>query len=167
MRLSLSGAGLVDVRQTDALSFNGRDLQISQGLGFLGLVNVGPLAANFSHAQLFNPVGSIITVIVDRVTVISTAATPIRLTVHNTALTFSLTAGLNKNNGGAAPVGQLRSEQSLGFLGTEVARVIANAGGYKDFGLTFPVQLSAGQGIVVVPTVVLTSLDASWEWREV
>ena len=112
MRLSLSGAGLVEVRQTDALSFRGKDLQISQGLGFHGISDSAALAANESAVQLFNPVGSAIQILLDKATVSSSASVIIRLNEHNTALTFSLTAGLNKNVGGAVPVGQLTNSRS-------------------------------------------------------
>ncbi len=166
MRLSVSAAGLVEVRQTDALSFRNKDLQVSQGLVFHGRTNSAALAANESHVQLFNPVGSAITVLVDRATVISTVAQVIRLTHHNTALTFSLDAGLNKDIGGAAPVGQLRTQQQSGFLGTEALQVITDQSGYRDFGIIFPILLGAGEGVLLVPTTQNVGLFVMYEWRE-
>lgn len=149
-----------------AVPFLDRDFQVSEGIAFHGVNNSAALAANNSHVQLFNPVGSSVVVFLDDLTVGGILPLIVRVTQHTTALTFSLTAGLNKNIGGTAPVAELRNQQTSGFLGTEFANIDLGPALRQRAGIIFPVQLDAGQGVVVVPTTQNVGLFVSWEWRE-
>lgn len=139
---------------------------------FWGLVGVNAVAAQFSYAQLHNPVDSGLDVLVDRITLVNTpGVVPAtwHLGHHNVALgvetftDFPKVLSLPLPGGGSATA-QLRGHTQAGSI-AETLRIRAQA----DQTLPLPCDgLTLGPGVSywVSSGVVNVSINVIFEWRE-
>lgn len=142
------------------------DAETDAGNAMMGFAQSGALAANVSQVQLMNPAASGKSLYVDSLTVDETGSSNDAYTValFNTALATNVATVSNKNSGGAAPVGQIRTSNNATPQGT----LIYNLFGGTSTTLTFkpPIKLSQGQGVVVAGGTVNRTVNASYQWRE-
>ena len=140
--------------------------EIRAGRAFIRGAAVGASGGNFTEIQLFNPIGSGITIIGHRLLFSSGATEEVRLTTFNTALATLVGAGINLLAGGAAGVGEVRSAVPAAIDGTLVmpVNVLINTPVTVIDDWFF--ELGAAEGIITVPNVVNTSFRATYMWIE-
>ena len=122
---------------------------------------------NFSEAQLFNPVGSIVTVLVYQAKTAEVAADAVQLRVHNTALATLAGTGVNLLIGAAASVAEYRQANPAALDGTAVLVIPAPASDTKDVAITWLAELGAGEGILLASNTVNQTLYGTYFWNEV
>lgn len=165
-----AGAGDVDwdADSPIVVAFPSATVETLNNQSFLGSASQAALAANFSHAQIFNPASSGKLVIIDRAFPTCVAATPNILGgLFNTAMTTDAGANVkaNKNSGAVAPVAQMRGQTNGTQLGTVYPVTLRNI--CVDF-VVFdpPIVLEAGEGFHFVPTAVNVDMSCAFQWRE-
>jgi len=141
--------------------------ELRAGRTFGGTGLVAALAANVSIVQLFNPVGSLVTVIVKLITVNIQVQVSGGVTLYNTALTTLVGNGANLLNGGANSVAEVRTIQTGGALGTFIASYDLIANTPIVFGGDWLVELGAGEGVTFQPGAVNFASRASFLWMEI
>lgn len=167
MRIGGSGSQGVDVLQSDAAQFRGTDFVVSNAAAFIGTGNLSNTAAVISHVQLFNPAGSGVTVIVDGMIFAMGTAGRFLLASHDTELTTDGGAWLNALMGGAAGAAHVRTQNNATVLGTAFGggRLAGNTG--EPFVFPFGLQIPAGAGILLSPTLVNVSATVTFWGREI
>jgi hypothetical protein len=141
--------------------------ELRAGRAFGGSAQSTAVAANFSHVQLFNPVGSLITIIARLATVSLAATQNVGIGIYNTALTTLSGNGLNLLSGGAAAVGEVRTQVNGAALGTFIYLLDLAANDPKDFAAEWLLELGAGEGMIITGGVVNISVRGSFLWMEV
>jgi hypothetical protein len=130
---------------------------------------IGPIAAQASQLQLFNPIGSGVQVVVlgasfDTDTVGTQAMI---LELYNTALTTDDGPGANLLNGGAAAQAHFRRASTAGsvFVGTLLGEF--EVGPTQPFTLGgWVAELSPGQGLYAACLTLNVGLYGYFWWRE-
>ncbi len=149
MRIGGGGSTDINLLQSDASQFRNQDYVVSQSGAFQGIFSVGALAANISHAQIYNPSGSGITVIVDGIVISSNAVGSLEIASYATELTTSAGAWANTLFGGAAGSGIIRTQQNGSALGTIVGVNYMAALAPWEIWFRYPVQLQESNGLIV------------------
>lgn len=140
---------------------------------YVGGYSVGPLAANYSYIQLWNPIGSGVSLILQRLIqtrIVSGTSGLTYLIRYDTALTSLAINGNNKdfNIAVGGGKGQVRYEQNAALLGT-VLSYFQNSEQPTEIlkDTNKPYILPEGKGIVVAPNSVQFGIRAHFEWKEV
>lgn len=140
--------------------------EIRRGRAFGGSTDIGPLAANFSEVQLFNPAASGVTAIV--ACAIATVGTLgiTQLRTHNAALATDVMAGINLRSG--APPGQchVRSTNVAAADGTIVLQVSLLANTPYPFHHNWIAELGEDEGVLVTTGAVNVRVIVSYLWIE-
>lgn len=144
------------------------DFETQQGFSFIWGANAGPVAAQNSILQIFNPVGSGKIIYVDKIAVSdSTATDRIELRQHNAALVGLLQTGqFPKNILGVAGTAQLRGGASAAGAGTVIDAKNCLVNAITEWNFKAPLRLTEGEGIHVDNFTVNHLLLGSFEWRE-
>jgi hypothetical protein len=123
-------------------------------------------AGNFGEIQLFNPVASGKTIDIYRGIACNQATNAIRYRLHNTALATLVGTGVNLLSGGAAGVGELRTNSPAALDGTQI--LIANVINFDPYGQAqvWLARITAGLGFLVTTNVVNDGLTANFYWNE-
>jgi hypothetical protein len=171
VKILIADRGFVDDRVTGEVSvIDGGKARTYGGGAFLASVNIGPVAAQLSHLQLFNPAGSGKNVILSAFSVSSATSGLLVIGRYNVPLTTSLavTTAVNKLAGGAAGVSQLRSQNSVGNLIVGSPMYLPNIAASTTFvcNLKEPFLIIPGTGIVLEHNSVNTDLAAGFEFYE-
>jgi len=127
------------------------------------------LAANLNHSQIFNPVGSGQIVVLERVDLFSATAQRIEFVLALTGLaSFTSNPNLRDSRVGitTGPIAQLREVQQVGGLPQVGIATI-------EAGVTFTINeklglfvLAPGTGVTFATTIVNSSFNISYLWRE-
>jgi len=141
--------------------------EIRSGRAFAGSATLAALAANFSHIQLLNPAGSVITIVTRLLTLDLVVVGSAGVGTHNTALTTLAGAGANLLSGGAASVGEIRSQTDVAQLGTYLSTYDLLASSPIHFGGEWILELGAGEGIITSPGAVNVANRTSFLWIEI
>ncbi len=141
--------------------------ELRAGRAFGGTIQTISGAGNNSYAQLFNPVGSLITVILYRITFDISPAGLFRLTHYNTALTTLSATTRNLRSGSAAPVAEVRGQADPASLGSAFYLASPQASTFLDPNLTWITELGAGAGVNLFLNVASSTLNASFFWIEI
>lgn len=141
--------------------------EIRRGRAFALGTLAGPTAANISHVQLFNPVASLVTIIVYAVWHTENTLSTNDINTHNVALTTLVGNGVNLLSGGAAASGELRTQDNAVQLGTRFATLTLNANDARLFILPWLIELGAGKGVLVTHRVVNQQLSTTFFWIEI
>lgn len=141
--------------------------ELLRGRAFIGGGVQSGLAANFSHIQLFNPVGSGLTVIVTSITASQGNGIDINVAVNTAALSTNITEVGNQLAGGAAPVATLNSQNNATQLGTVISRE-PQSGATNIINVVKGnlFALEPGNGVLINPVNQNSSLEASYSWLE-
>jgi len=127
---------------------------------------LAPSAGNFGEIQLFNPVASGKTIAIYRALACAQTINAIRYRLFNTALATLVGTGVNLLSGGAAAVGELRTNIPAALDGTQI--LICNVLNFDPYGQpqVWLAQLAAGQGFLVTTNAVNDGLTANFYWNE-
>lgn len=133
---------------------------------FMGAVGKTLLAANNTHVQLWNPVGSGKNVIVKAYSVGATSPGGINLGFNTAALATLQNQGVSKMGGGAAAAAQLRAENSTTnyFVGSTSDSFYVQAVVSIQRVLQEPLVIAPGRGFVA--SVGAVDLTCVFEWVE-
>jgi hypothetical protein len=155
-------------------SLVGVDKETDNGNCFEGWTLAGPVAAQWSMVQLFNPNASGKILLLDALWAYDTglATDTLGIWVHNVQLgAVDTTRRTNKKLGGANPVGQISAQNQAGQSGTEWSKLTgpASASTPSPFRKVFknPVEIPANFGVHVNIGTQNNPLIAGFEWREV
>ena len=170
MRIGGGAVSIADVTDREArdLGFV-RDFwfnEIRAGRAFFAGDRLGASIGNLGHFQLFNPGGSGITIVVHRVFQGVETALSVTLTLHNTALTTLVRQGVNLLAGGAAGVGEFRSQVNAAQLGTMGQYIPLLARTPYEMGKDWTVELGAGEGLIIMNQTANDGLYGNFEWIE-
>lgn len=136
----------------------------NQFYGSVGLVGV---SAQYAHAQLLNPVGSGVSVLLSRVWVNTRSATvQINLQRYDTALA-TLVGGINKSLAGSSPAAEVREDNNGSPFGSRIGQI--KVGNYEGVDLLRdgPLVLAPGEGVLTQMGSVNNDNFTIFEWREV
>lgn len=141
--------------------------EVRAGRAFVRGTYFGPAAGNNGHIQLFNPVGSLVNVVVRSLLLATNPAGVLNMAVYNTALGTLIGAGVNLLSGGAAGSAEVRTGSNVGVLGTLVGqyRVALDTPIYPSPEWFF--ELGAGEGVLVTSVNTDFNLSAVFTWIEV
>jgi hypothetical protein len=135
------------------------------GAAFMGAMQRTQLAANNSYVQLWNPAGSGKNLIVKAYGVGASSAGGLTMGFGSVALVNLLATAQAKLAGGAAPVAQIRNENSnVSYFTNAVDTFYAPALQSSQRALQEPLMLPPGKGFNVAAGV--TDLNCSIEWVE-
>lgn len=138
-----------------------------QGQAFLGTAGVGPVAANYSLSQIFNPAGSGKSFYLEAVSFSSNTAQQIALGEYSTQLATDLGACRSKLLGGAASLSHLRvTNDPAILLALTGLSYTCSANMVQTINFSSPVVLSPGRGYVLIGLTANTSLSANFEGFE-
>lgn len=167
MRISGGGSPNVNLLLSDAAQFRNEDFVVSQNASFAGSQSLTAAGGQFAHHQIFNPAGSGITLMVDKILVSSPSNDSYRVARFNTELTTDGGAWVSFLSGGAAGASHIRRESNASQLGTivEHAQLLALTPWTDE--LLYPYQLAAGQGLLVGASTVAQTLFTTFYGREV
>ena len=135
----------------------------------------GSSGGNFSHTELRNPVGSNRTLYLDRVDVLTVAATIVALRDNALASQLGLQLSppnkLNKQVGGGGAVAELRYEQKAANLtGNQRWEKRTDAQGNVSFDLSScgPIRIDPGQALgTEIGLLAPAPASITYQWREV
>ena len=153
MRIGGGAVSIADVTDREA-----RDLgflrpfwlnEIRNGRAFMGGANLAASVGDNGHIQLHNPGGSGITVIVFSISHAVYADGTITLRVHDTAITTNTGNGQNLLRGGTGPVGDIRTVDNAGSLGTTMGSQAVLANTPFFWTEAWGIELGAGEGVLV------------------
>ena len=139
---------------------------VRSGRAFEGYGNAGAVAAQNALVQLFNPVGSGVTVIIRAAQVYSSTAQSPAKTRFNTAFATNQSFVINFLNGGAAPKAQTRTLNQAGNNGSATGTFTILASTTFQVWPDWADVLAAGQGAHLYAPVVNTDLAVNFQWVE-
>lgn len=125
------------------------------GKSYMGYGYQAPVAAQYSHVQLWNPSTSGMNVYVEKMLISLGVAGGIFVAKYNAALTALSSSLVSKNTTAAASASQLRTEANAGALYSGILCALTIPAG-TPFMLEFtePVLLKPGYGLIVLNQTV-------------
>ncbi len=160
------GSSSVDLKQTQDGVYRNRDRNTNNVLACIGGESVAPVAAQYAHVQLLNPVGSGVTLLVDRITVSSDADVDTSLGYYNTQLANLTGSWYAKKLVTAGQFGQIRWESNAATLGTILFPYRSGFSQNRDIVLDDPLLLAEGIGLIVRNEDVNQYLRVAFQGRE-
>lgn len=134
---------------------------------FLGVANVGPVAAQYAHAQLYNPVASGKTLMLEAVSFSSsTGGQSIGMGGYNAAYSGGVTPW-SKMIGGAVGIGQVRATNNAATLVTGTSLLYqVSASVIVPVNFREPVVILPGYAFCIVGLTANANLQGNFEWFE-
>jgi hypothetical protein len=128
---------------------------------------LGPVAAQFSHIQLWNPVGSGKTLLVRHVLAEMLTAGTIYLRADNVARATFDTNGNDLNLGAGGSAAEIHTENNAALQGSRLGRhdVLASVETWWDDG--WVAVITPGNGLNVIAGIVNVNLSADFTWAEI
>lgn len=169
IRILVADESFVDTRIYGSVEvIDGGRATTMAGNAFAGVASQAAVAAQFSHVQLWNPIGSGRNVAVSRVMVGTNTPTPIfAARLFNTALATLVATGLNKRAAGPASVMELRTESTVALLGGGSFQF---AWGAQATPLILetkePVILLPGWGLLITNQILNAIVGATFDYTE-
>ena len=167
MQINGGGSGNVNVLQSDTGQYRNNDFVTSQDGAFEGGVEQFAVAIELSHIQLENPVGSGITILIDRVLVSSLTAQDVFIRKSSIPLTTFEDLWTNNFLGRGLGVGELRRQTNPAILGVSRWRVSLEAGSTFTILYPYPLILIEGNSILLATELVNSNILGSFHGREV
>ena len=140
--------------------------EIRAARAFARSVALAASVGDFGHIQLFNPGGSGITIIVHKIYPATNNQQEFVIQTHNTALTTLVGTGINLLSGGAAGIGELRTENILSITGTQLYRGRILGSTLIALPLEWFMELGAGEGVLFTTTGSNEAHVDTFEWIE-
>lgn len=142
------------------------DTIVNDGNAFTGVSTNGGSVATSNPMQLFNPVGSGVTIFVDSLLVGSTLSQDLTVALDTEELTLNIGAWVNNKSTGAVGKGRLRTKQ--GTLPTARPILLVNVSGINDVPVIpkMPWELPEGHGLTVTTPANDDSVHVNFFGRE-
>ena len=137
------------------------------GAPSIGTIEQGPVAAQFPHVQLFNPVSSGVTDFLDAIILSTAVATRIQIRQFNTGLpTLGVAKGYQDFRRTGDPASEVRSESRAAAAGDLLGDfdILALTPQLLEFN---PIIMGEGQGFLASTVTTNQRLRAIFFWREV
>ena len=166
MQLNSPGATDINLLQSDGVTFRNQDFLVNAGKGFFGTAIQQAVASTYSCVQLYNPVSSGVTIMVDRIVASTLSAAQVAVRTYSTALTTKVTDVTNIRVGQSDGQGEIRRNNEGSIPGTGVLLVQLGANAPFQFELDYPFQLDEGEGILVCSHDVQITLLTAFQSRE-
>lgn len=164
---TVSIAGTVGVSGSVSVIDGGKALTLTNN-AFLANVALGAVAAQYAHAQIWNPAASGKQTIVKSVAIRSGTGGGITGRFHNAQLANGYLGVASKLEGGALPSTLGRTENSVALLGSGAVffgcAIQANTTYLHKF--DEPLIFGAGRGLLLEHGVVNTDLGVLFDFRE-
>lgn len=146
---------------------NGELARVKAGVSYFGSAYQIAVAAQFAHAQLWNPAGSGRRLVVSQLTIQSVTAATHRVCAHNVAIGGLYTfQPASKLAGGAASVAQTRNGSDVAQLGTFMGQFVVPANSSFVWRPSEPIVIPPGWGIHTNANAVNVETFANFEYFE-
>lgn len=145
---------------------DGNKARTLANLAFIATAYSSALAANFSMAQLWNPVGSGKNLIVESLILGSTTAGSIGVRSNNAALTTPGVVPASKKFGGAVGVGLTNNQQNAAQQGTQIYAIFSAASTSIEKRFIEPIVLPPGWGLHASSSALNQDVSATFEYFE-
>jgi len=148
---------------------NGELNNVNAGKCFVAQVPVFANAGNLSIAQLWNPAGSGLSLVLNKILFYTaTGPTAPGLLSHNAALTTLFGNGKNKKLGSPDSQAQIRTQYSAAQIGTPlIYSGLVASGEATELVLSEPLIIPPGYGANAALTTVNVTINASFQWSEI
>lgn len=135
---------------------------------YMATTFAGPVAAQFSRVQLWNPAGSGIRSIVESVEMMGVAAQVAGVLQGNVGqLTTLYGQGQPKLIGGSQSISQVREDTTAtGNVGATIASMTVQAYGSQLIVFKEPIVVPPGYGLTLYATFTNAQMGANFEWFE-
>lgn len=166
--LVLSDGDFVDHRVVGTVSvISGELARTDAGIAFFGVTLPGAAAANYSAAQLWNPITSGVALVLTSLTVSSSVASVMQLSTFASA--FSQIDGTNPNGtckkaGAAVSKAEIRFDRLPALTGSRLHQLSISPNLSCRLQLIEPILLAPGYGAHVMQTVPNTDLTVNFEY---
>lgn len=163
---AFSLTGFAALNPEDARYFLFGDDETLDGEAFHGTAPAGPVAAQVSLVQLWNPVGSGKLAYVDQFEFTNLAATSRFELRQNAAALGAVIGQFPKKIGGGASVMELRGGTSAAPGGTVIRNYAAIVNEMVSVRLGAPISVPEGNGVMIVGFTVNQLIIGNFDWRE-
>jgi len=136
------------------------------GVAFAFAAGTGPVAGQYSHVQLWNPVGSGKRIVVSSIVGHGNPANNMQVRTHSVALATLVGNPISKLAGGAGSVMEVRTENNAAALGGTLLGFFVNGSNSFQLPLVEPIVLPPGRGVIVAGTTVNALTHASMNYWE-
>lgn len=166
MRIGGGGSTDINLLQSDIAQFRNEDFVVSQDGAFLGSSLLQAAVSRFPVIQLFNPLATTATIMVDGISFSTTTTQQIIVGLHDTELTSDRGAWISKLPGGVGQ-GHIRDENFNATTIVEFERyfVLANTPNFIEF--RYPIFLQEEEGLAIQGLTITTLMAAGFHGREV
>lgn len=148
---------------------NGEVSRVLRGQSYFAYQSCLGVAAQYSHVQIKNPVGSGKNLIINKITAQADVAGRLLVSAYDVNL-LNISGGFltNKLIGGGASVAELRHGNNAVPLGVPIYVVaVANINEFREFEFSEPIILASGKGLLVNTNDVNIVLRVNFQYNEV
>lgn len=167
--MQISSSGTIHNQQvySDANEFRNEDYISDNDGGFIRGISQGGVAAEYGHVQVYNPNGSGVVVLVDRINVSLGAVGIIAFAMYDTELVVDVGAWVNVRNAGAAGTAHIRKTSNGSLLGVTMwtERILADT--VIQISLKVPILLAESEGVLAQCIGVNIAINVAFFGREV
>lgn len=136
---------------------SGEVVRSAAGVSFWGGSAAGPVAAKYTHMQLWNPVASTKNLVVNQLSFSAGSATGdfnVRYSGTPLANLYAVPNALSKSLGASVSVAENRVDQLSSVIGTMLGGAFVAAAVTQTFSMTEPIIVRPGTGLMVVNMTV-------------
>ena len=167
MRIGSGGSQDINTLQSDAAQFRNEDFVVDKAAAFMETAGQAAVAAEYSHVQLWNPVGSAIVSLVDGIIFKSNTTQDIYLRDTSTIFGALDSNWSNMKLGAADGITDIRTGTNAAIQGDALMILAILADTVIYVPLTYAFNMAAGEGLLVVAGTVNTKIAATYIGREV
>lgn len=163
------GAEITSARVAGEVSvIDGSQKRVTQNKSFYAGLGALGVAGQYSHIQIFNPLGSTVNAYIDTIILDSNVDGAITLRQSTSEILELSTNGGNKNfSGGNTSQIKIKRENNAIVLGSQnITGMLLKASTPMSLSLKDVIRLSPGTGLIVVAQDVNTSIKASFQYYE-
>ncbi len=153
----------------DVNILSGEVSRTRRGQAYVAYAEILGVAAQYSHVQLWNPIGNPKSLFVESAMFNTDMATPVRVSYGAVQLAslYADPYARSKKLGSPGSVAERRIESKAAISGTTLFNLYADAIN-KDNAIRFtqPIMIPPGVGMMMITTTLLASLKGSFEFYE-
>lgn len=165
----IAGGGAGSDRVLGEVSvINGEVASVKAGRCFMGFAGGAGVAGQLMHAQIWNPLGSGVELIVSKISVIAGVQQSIGINTFGFALTNGSSTKRNKSSLLANPKAALCYGAYAAMQGTQFGNFATSSTMENvDFEFSEPIVVVPGRGILTFASIVNTWMYTTFQWEEV
>lgn len=167
MRINSAGSTNINLLQSDQFTFRNQDFVVSQQGAFFRGISLPATANEYSKGQLYNPSGSGITIILDRVVISTDQNGTISVSQSGNSLAGTSVNGVNQLMNGAGGSGDLESLSSAAAFLSGAMQIPIMANEPLQLPFQYPIIIEEEDGFFFRPSAQNRELTAALFWREV